>query len=246
MDAETWARWCGSVTGTEQGQLQTPSVWSSQHVFHVNWHVGSLSLRDGLGKSTPEHCLSKNCSKDSKEKTKGRLDPQERRVCSPHKHYSLFRNQGHAINPFIEGSKLWGHTRHRQAAPKLTGIWIEGKIKTCPKGLECKSRKSRNTWSNGQIWPWNMEWSRAKTNSFAKKMTGHNKHPLPTTQEKTTHGHNQRVNTEIRLIIFFGCKAYNQSDFGVDHLVMSIYRVFSYVLEDGVCYDQCIFLAKLC
>ena len=32
--------------------------------------------------------------------------------------------------------------------------------KTCPfhyRGLECKSRKSRNTWSNRQIWPWNME-----------------------------------------------------------------------------------------
>ena len=25
------------------------------------------------------------------------------------------------------------------------------------KGLECKSRKSRNTWSNRQIWPWNTE-----------------------------------------------------------------------------------------
>ena len=25
------------------------------------------------------------------------------------------------------------------------------------RGLECKSRKSRNTWSNGQIWPWNTE-----------------------------------------------------------------------------------------
>ena len=39
--------------------------------------------------------------------------------------------------------------------------------KRCPfhyRGLECKSRKSRNTWSNRQIWPWNMEWSRAKTN----------------------------------------------------------------------------------
>ena len=24
-------------------------------------------------------------------------------------------------------------------------------------GLECKSRKSRNTWSNRQIWPWNVE-----------------------------------------------------------------------------------------
>ena len=30
----------------------------------------------------------------------------------------------------------------------------------CPfhyRGLECKSRKSRNIWSNGQIWPWNMK-----------------------------------------------------------------------------------------
>ena len=24
-------------------------------------------------------------------------------------------------------------------------------------GLKCKSRKSRNTWSNRQIWPWNAE-----------------------------------------------------------------------------------------
>ncbi len=32
------------------------------------------------------------------------------------------------------------------------------------------------------------------------------KHPLPTTQEKTTHGHHQMVNTEIRLIIFFAAK----------------------------------------
>ena len=32
--------------------------------------------------------------------------------------------------------------------------------KRCPfhyRGLECKSRKSRNTWSNRQIWPWNVE-----------------------------------------------------------------------------------------
>ena len=29
----------------------------------------------------------------------------------------------------------------------------------------------------------------------------------------------------------FGCKDYNQSDFGVDHLVMSMYRVFSCVDE---------------
>ena len=32
--------------------------------------------------------------------------------------------------------------------------------KRCPfhyRGLECKSKKSRNTWSNRQIWPWNMK-----------------------------------------------------------------------------------------
>ena len=56
------------------------------------------------------------------------------------------------------------------------------------RGLECKSRKSRNTWSNRQIWPWNTEWSRAKTSRvLPRKRTGHNKYPLPTTQEKILH-----------------------------------------------------------
>ena len=63
--------------------------------------------------------------------------------------------------------------------------------KRCPfhyRGLECKTRKSRNTWSTRQIWPWNAEWSRAKTNRVLwRECTGHSKHPLPTTQEKTLH-----------------------------------------------------------
>ena len=58
--------------------------------------------------------------------------------------------------------------------------------KRCPfhyRGLECKSRKSRNTWSNRQIWPWNTEWSTAKANRvLSRERTGHSKHPLPTTQ----------------------------------------------------------------
>ena len=41
---------------------------------------------------------------------------------------------------------------------------------------------------------------------FPREHTGHNKHPLPTTHEKTTHGHHQMVNTKIRLIIFFAAK----------------------------------------
>ena len=74
--------------------------------------------------------------------------------------------------------------------------------KRCPfhyRRLECKSKKSQNSWSNRQIWPWNAEWSRAKTNRVLPiEHTGHSKHPLPATQEKTTHGHHQMVNTEIR------------------------------------------------
>ena len=54
--------------------------------------------------------------------------------------------------------------------------------------LDSKSRKSRNTWSNRQIWPWSTEWSRAKGNRvLPRERTGHSKHPLPTTQEKILH-----------------------------------------------------------
>ena len=82
--------------------------------------------------------------------------------------------------------------------------------KRCPfhyRGLECRSRKSRNTWSNRQIWPWNTEWCREKANRvLPREHTNHSKHPLPTTQDKTTHGHHQIANIEIRLIIFFAAK----------------------------------------
>ena len=98
--------------------------------------------------------------------------------------------------------------------------------KRCPfhyRGLECKSRKSRNTWSNRQISPWSTEWSRAKANRvLPREHTGQSKHPLPTTQEDSTHGLHQMVNTEIRLIIFFAAKdgeaLYSQwkQDWGAD------------------------------
>ena len=71
--------------------------------------------------------------------------------------------------------------------------------KWCPfhyRGLECKSRKSRNTWSNRQIWPWSTEWSTAKANRvLPRERTGHSKHPLPTTQEKTLHRDTTRWST---------------------------------------------------
>ena len=77
--------------------------------------------------------------------------------------------------------------------------------KRCPfhySKLECKSRRSRNTWSNRQIWLWNTQWSRAKTDRvLPRKCTGHKKTPSSNnTREDSIHGHHQRVNTEIRLI----------------------------------------------
>ena len=76
---------------------------------------------------------------------------------------------------------LWRPTRpSRTNTPKI-----------CPfhyRGLECKSRKSRDTWSNRQIWPWNTKWSRAKVNRVVPgECPGHSKHPLPTTKEMTLH-----------------------------------------------------------
>ena len=54
--------------------------------------------------------------------------------------------------------------------------------KRCPfhyRGLECKSRKSRDTWSNKQIWPWSTKLSRAKfclwQTVLPTECTGHSK-----------------------------------------------------------------------
>ena len=74
---------------------------------------------------------------------------------------------------------------------QCTRLFRTNTQKRCPfhyRGLECKSRKSRNTWSNRQIWTWSTEWSRAKASRvLPRECTGHSKHPLPTTQEKTLH-----------------------------------------------------------
>ena len=63
--------------------------------------------------------------------------------------------------------------------------------KRCPfhyRGLESKSRKSRDTWSNRQSWPWSTKRSKAKANRvLPREHTGQSKHPLPATQEKTLH-----------------------------------------------------------
>ena len=52
------------------------------------------------------------------------------------------------------------------------------------RGQVCKTRKSRDTWCNWQVWPWSTKQSRAKAKRvLPRECTGHSKHPLPTTQE---------------------------------------------------------------
>ena len=59
-----------------------------------------------------------------------------------------------------------------------------------------------------------------------REYSDHSKHPLPTTQAKTTYGNHQIVNTEIRLIIFFAAKdgeaLYNQQKQDVELNVAQI------------------------
>ena len=82
--------------------------------------------------------------------------------------------------------------------------------KRCPfhyRGLECKGRKSRNTWSNRQIWPWNAEWSRAKTNRVLPKNALVIANTLFQQHKRRLYTWaSQMVHTEIRLIIFFVAK----------------------------------------
>ena len=47
---------------------------------------------------------------------------------------------------------------------------------------------SRDTWVNRQVWPWSTKPNRVKANRvLSREHTGHNKHPLPVTQEMTLH-----------------------------------------------------------
>ena len=99
---------------------------------------------------------------------------------------------------------LWRPTRPSRTNTKK-------KKKKCPfhyRGVECRSRKSRNTWCNTQIWPWSTEWSRAKAHRvLPREHTGHSKHPLPTTREKTLHMDITRWSTsKSDIIISFAAK----------------------------------------
>ena len=115
---------------------------------------------------------------------------------STHGHHQMVNTKIRLImfSAAKNGEALYSQQKQDQ---KLTGfIKTYNTFRTntqtrCPfhhRGLECKSRKSRDTWSNRQIWPWSTKRSSANANRvLPRERTGHSKHPLPTTQETTLH-----------------------------------------------------------
>ena len=70
------------------------------------------------------------------------------------------------------------------------------------RGLEYKSKKSRDTWSIRQVWPWGSKWSREKANrDLPREHTGYSKQPFQQHKDDSTQGHHQTVNTKSRLIM---------------------------------------------
>ena len=70
---------------------------------------------------------------------------------------------------------------HLELTPKKDVLFIIG-------DWNAKVGSQETPGITGKIWPWSTECSRAKANRvLPRECTGHSKHPLPTTQEKTLH-----------------------------------------------------------
>ena len=117
-------------------------------------------------------------------------------VCFPGKPFNIMVIQVYAPTSNTEEAEVeWFYEGLQdlllQEEPTSSSSTRTNTQKRCPfhyRGLERKSRKSRNTWNNRQIWPWSPKLSRAKANRvLPREHSDHSKHPLPTTQEKTLH-----------------------------------------------------------
>ena len=102
-------------------------------------------------------------------------------------------------------------------------------------GTGMQNQEVKNTWNNRQIWPWSTKRSRAKINRvLPRECAGQRKHPLPTTQNDSTHGHHRIVNTKIRLIIFFaaedGDALYSQQK---QDLELTVTQIMSSILQNS-------------
>jgi len=70
-------------------------------------------------------------------------------VLFPRKPFNITVTQVYTLTINVEEAEVEWFYEDLQDLPQLTS-----KCALHYRGLECKSRKSRNTWSNRQIWPW--------------------------------------------------------------------------------------------
>ena len=104
-------------------------------------------------------------------------------VCFQGKQFNITVIQGYASTTKAKKVKVEWFCEDLQDLLELTP---KNRCSFHHRGLECRSRNARDTWSNRQIWLWSAKWSN--------------------TRDDSAHGHHQMVNTEIRLIIFFEAK----------------------------------------
>ena len=98
------------------------------------------------------------------------------------KSFSIMVTQVYALTSNIEEAKVEQFSEDLQdlleLTPKKNILFIMGEWNA--------KVGSQETQSNRQIWLWSAKWSREKANRVSsREHTGHSKHPLPTTQEKT-------------------------------------------------------------
>ena len=84
---------------------------------------------------------------------------------------------------------LWRPTRSSRTNTKKRCLLLD-------RGLEYKIIKSKNNWSNRQIWQSSTEKAGQRLIEFCQGNTGHSKHPVPKTQEKILHMDHQMAKTK--------------------------------------------------
>ena len=75
-------------------------------------------------------------------------------VCFQGKPYNITVIQAYAPTSNAEESEV---ERFYEDLQDLLELTPKKRCLFQNRGMECKSRKSRNTWSDRQIWPWSME-----------------------------------------------------------------------------------------
>ena len=99
--------------------------------------------------------------------------------------WRLHLSQGEQLLHSLEWGAAEGDTPHSRSAAAAVRRYPDSKVSSGSRE-ETPHVQGKKQQRNRQMWPWITEWSRAKDNRVLRReSTGHNKHDLPTTQEKT-------------------------------------------------------------